>query len=187
MKKILLILFGIFLAACGGQPPTDKALPFASLTPMIADAQPLFDLQSQVDGLNAEVNELETDIVNLESRVAQLEAQLAAYNNAQATDEAVTPTPTVVIWPTSAATSTPSNVITVVANRKVNLRTYTKKNNAGFPIMEIYEPRVQYAQGESFQIIKAPIKADGGIPYYQVVGPRGAGLYVRGSDINIPK
>lgn len=95
------------------------------------------------------------------------------------------PTPTPTNTPTLLATSIPFNAITVVALQKLNLRTFTKTNAVGNPIMVIYEPRVQYFEGETFQVFKQVIFTDGGDRYYLVIGPRGAGLYVRITDVAI--
>ncbi|MEK6222487.1 MAG: hypothetical protein N2D54_09610 [Chloroflexota bacterium] len=185
MKKAFWILIMITLAACnvpGQATPTTADLPYASLTPLVAAAQPALELQAEIDGLNANLNGLETEIANLESQLAQKDAEIAGY---QAEGTRMVTTPTATIRPTSNATSTPTNLVTVVALGKLNLRTYTKTNNAGRPIMVIYEPRVQYQEGETFQVIKAAIQTDGGDLYYLVVGPRGAGLYVRVKDIKL--
>lgn len=185
MKKAFWILIFISLAACGGSSqatPTTADLPYASLTPLVAAAQPALELQAEINDLKSNVNALETEVADLEAELAQLQSDIANYQ-AEGTRMATTPTAT--IRPTSAATSTPSNLVTVVALGKLNLRTYTKTNNAGRPIMVIYEPRVQYQEGETFQVIKAAIQTDGGDLYYLVVGPRGAGLYVRVKDVEI--
>lgn len=186
MKKIILLFTALLLAACGGNASTTNTpgLPFMTLTPLIKSAEPLQELQAKIDGLNADINALSAEVARLQLEISKRDEEIAAYQ-AQATQSAITPTAT--IRPTSAATSTPSNVITVTATRRLNLRHYKKKNASGFPIMLIYEPRVQYQDGESFQVLKPAIRADGGDLYYQVVGPRGAGLYVRATDISVPK
>jgi hypothetical protein len=43
---------------------------------------------------------------------------------------------------------------------------------------------VQYQVGETFQVLKPIIVVDGGDRYYEVVGPRGAGLYVRQANVD---
>ncbi len=82
----------------------------------------------------------------------------------------------------------------IVSDMKLNCMTFTQKDNAGKPIMEIHEPRIQLFKGARFQV-SATHKASekdagdgtvvgtGGIMYYLVVdcpANRSAeGLYVR--------
>ena len=182
MNKTTLLLIIMALSACSlptTATPTQE-LPFESLTPAVASAEPLFEKQGEIDDLKSDINSKETEIAALETEIARLSDEIEAFH-AEQTQMAITPTAT--IRPTSAATSTPSNVMTVVALQKLNLRHFKKTNNAGNPIMLIYEPRIQYQEGETFQVLKPVIFADGGGLYYQVVGPRGAGLYVRTSDV----
>ena len=184
MKKVFLILVAATLAACGGSEETTatQALPFASLTPLVASAQPLFEMQRQIADLKATISVMDTQVAGMET---ELERLADAIDNFQAEGtRSVISTPTATLRPTPRATSTPSNVVTVVALRKLNLRTFTKRNDAGRPIMVIYEPRIQYQEGEIFQVLRQAIQADGGGNYFQVVGPEGAGLYVRQQDID---
>lgn len=178
MRKILWMLIAVGISACDALYPTPSSgqLPYETLTPMVADVQPLLELQATIDGLNGNVGNLEAEIARLELEMEQLDQQLASYYAAE-TQAAITPTATATaIW---VATSTPSNVITVIAVQKVNLRRIKSYNNAGKAIMVIMEPRVQYQIGETLQVLKPIIIVDGGDRYYEVVGPRGAGLYVR--------
>ncbi len=184
MKKTTWLWMVMVLSACSlpttATPPPTQALPFESLTPAVAAAEPMFEMQAELDDLKSNANIKETEIAGLEAEITRLADEIEALN-AELTQMAITPTAT--IRPTSAATSTPSNVMTVVALQKLNLRFFKKSNNAGNPIMLIYEPRIQYQEGEIFQVLKPVVLADGGTRYYQVVGPRGAGLYVRTSDV----
>lgn len=189
MKKYTIffvgIMLGIMLTACGrvASVTDTPGLPFDLLTPPVETAQPDQEMLLLIDSLNASLEMKETEIANLAAEIALRDQEIAAYQ-ADATLNAITPTAT--LWPTSATTSTPSNVMTVVAKLKLNLRYYKKLNNVGKPIMLIYEPRVQYFEGDAFQVLKSAIQVDGGGRYYQVVGPRGAGLYVRSTDIKLP-
>ncbi|MEK6256335.1 MAG: coiled-coil domain-containing protein 22 [Chloroflexota bacterium] len=185
MNKYILIILGLMMAACGRitAATNTPALPFTALTPLVETAQPFLEMQAQIDGLIADVDGLEAEVARLEAEIAQRDVEIAAFQ-AEATQNAITPTAT--IRPTSAATSTPNNVMTVTAKDKLNLRYYKKSNASGYPIMLIYEPRVQYFTGDTFQVLKPVIRADGGDLYYQVVGPRGAGLFVRTTDVTTP-
>lgn len=181
MKKITWIFLMTLIAACSAasaEPTITPSLPYDTLTPLAATADPM---RAQIDQLNAAVHSLETQLADQSNTLAQAQAELASLH-AQGTEAALALTPT--ITPTYQYTPTPSNVMWVVANRKLNLRTIHSYNDAGRPIMVIIEPRVQYQEGEMFLVYIPIILADGGDRYYEVYGPRGAGLYVRTTDVN---
>ena len=81
--------------------------------------------------------------------------------------------------------TTPANVIVVKVKAKANLREITGYTN-NKPVMEIYEPRIQFAPGEWIMVYKPAIVAKDGEELYQVYTPRGRGLYIRVSDTNRP-
>lgn len=185
MKNLLWLLMVVGISACDALYPTPSSaqLPYESLTPLVADAQPLLDLQAEIDGLNGNVGDLEAEVARLELEMSQLQQQLDSY---QAVETQAAYTPTVAPTAVWVATSVPYNVMTVTVVKKVNLRRIKNYNDAGKPIMVIQEPRIQYQVGETFQVLRPWIIADGGSKYYEVVGPRGAGLYARGTDLQVP-
>jgi hypothetical protein len=87
----------------------------------------------------------------------------------------------------------------MVSDVKLNCMTFTRKDNAGKPIMEIHEPRIQLFKGARFQV-SATHKASekdpgdgtvigtGGMKFYLVVdcpANRSAeGFYVRQSEVS---
>lgn len=86
----------------------------------------------------------------------------------------------------------------VVSGPKLNCMTFTRRDSAGKPIMEIREPRVQLLQGARFSVSGVAKASDrdagdgtivgtGGVLYYLVTdcsANRSAeGLYVRQSDV----
>ena len=87
----------------------------------------------------------------------------------------------------------------VVSDVKLNCMTFTKKDNAGKPIMEIHEPRIQLFKGARFQVSATHKASDkdpgdgtvigtGGIKHYLVVdcpANRSAeGFYVRDGEVS---
>lgn len=185
MKKIYWIGLIVFVLSSCEMPiqasPTAQ-LPFASLTPLVATDLPIREKQDEIDNLNKDIDNLDKEVAALGTEIADLQTKIAQFQ-AQGTQFVLDLTPT--ITPTRAVTSTPSNVMTVVALQKLNLRWFKNSNAAGRPIMLIFDPRVQYFTGDTFQVLKPIIQADGGDRYYEVVGPRGAGLFVRLSDVDI--
>jgi outer membrane murein-binding lipoprotein Lpp len=180
MRKTVWMLAAVLISACSGTTETTggSQLPYETLTPMVAAVEPL---QEIIEDLIGNVTDLEAEVARLEMEVAQLQQQLESFHAAE-TQAAITPTATATaVW---VATSTPANVMTVEAVQKVNLRRIKSYNEAGKPIMVIQEPRIQYQVGETFQVIRQWIIVDGGGRYYEVVGPRGAGLYARATDVD---
>ncbi|MDH5507752.1 MAG: membrane lipoprotein lipid attachment site-containing protein [Anaerolineae bacterium] len=191
MKRILVVFTAMLLLAGCGFPRTaanTPELPYASLTPFIATSQSNPVADAQIESLNAGLHSLETQVAALSTQLADKDQQLAGLQ-AEFTRVTILLTPTVTptyqIPPTPLITPTSEYVMAVVALRKLNLRKIDKYNQAGNPIMVIAEPRVQYFEGDIFYVRISPIMADGGSRYYEVVGPRGAGLYVRAEDFKL--
>lgn len=135
------------------------------------------------------------------ARVKQLQAEL---KNAGVTPEVHINVP---LDMSSQEDSTPATPVdeeqtrpAVIRVPKANCRLFTKKDQAGKPIMQIREPRVQLFQGSQFNVSathkagdKDPgdgtVVATGGINHYLVVdcpANRDAeGLYVREPDITL--
>lgn len=124
--------------------------------------------------------------------------QNAPESTEAATEVVVEPTATATLVPpteTLVPTSTcvvPSNVAEVIAHRgedgaKTNLFHVLFNNKAGKPVMDIFEDdngnRIQYEWGDHFFVINEEILGDGGTIWFIVVGPRGAGYFVRNIHI----
>ena len=88
----------------------------------------------------------------------------------------------------------------IVSDVKLNCMTFTQKDNAGKPIMELHEPRIQLFKGARFQVSATHKASDkdlgdgtvtgtGGIKYYLVVdcpAYRSAeGFYVRQGEVSL--
>jgi hypothetical protein len=185
MKKLIWILFTVLIVGCSAfsaAPTLTPALPYETLTPLAATADPYNNLRAEIDALQASVQSLEAQLAQNGTAIAQYQSEIDSLH-LLGTQTALALTPT--IAPTAQYTSTPSNIMSVVATRsKVNLRRIKNYNLAGYPIMVIQEPRVQYLEGEIFYVFIPIVRADGGDTFYQVYGPRGSGLYVRTIDVS---
>jgi hypothetical protein len=67
----------------------------------------------------------------------------------------------------------------VVATRNAPLFEIKEKNASGFPIMVKVDPIIRYVEGDWIVVEDTIIKADGGLLYYKVVRPFGAGYYIQ--------
>jgi hypothetical protein len=82
----------------------------------------------------------------------------------------------------------PSNVYTVVTIAKTLVYFSKRNNSSGYPIMEIYEPRVKFDPGTLAWVYKPKVRADGGGIFYQSYDPDGQSelkVYFRLQDIQI--
>lgn len=186
IKKAYLVL-ALLMAACASASPGTQAAPQQVVA--VEDLQSIVELEGEIASANTQIGNLETQIAGLNAEVDQLNEQVAQMGTerAQAPQETPVPviSPTATLTPTATATTSdvPPGTFYVIANDKLNLREISGYNGAGFPIMVIAEPRVQYEAGEWILVKIGMIKADGGVFYYEVVAPRGGGLYVRVQDV----
>ena len=109
-------------------------------------------------------------------------------------DETVTPTATPEATETATPDGTPVSTtpeipgyqmfVIVTRSGRANLRYDSGDNAAGFPIMLMTKPKVQFDEGTALLVTRAPVKADGDNWYFEVVGPeRGKTFYVRVIDV----
>lgn len=71
----------------------------------------------------------------------------------------------------------------VVAIGSIPVYTYEKENNAGFPIMQKTDPILKFGSGDKIIVNIYPIRADGGLSFYLIVGPQHGGYYVLVDDV----
>lgn len=186
MKRATLILF-LLMTACASASQGTESAPQQVVA--LEDLQSIVDLEGEVESANTRISGLETQVAELNAEIDQLGTQIAQMEvgEGQAAGETATPgaSPTPTQTPTATATTSdvPPGTMYVIAKEKLNLREISGYNGAGFPIMVIVEPRIQYDKGEWILVKTGTIKADGGELYYEVVAPRGAGYYVRTVDV----
>jgi hypothetical protein len=84
--------------------------------------------------------------------------------------------------------SVPSNVVLGQVVGQAVLREIINYNNAGRPVMRIYEPRYIFYGGEQLWLYAEPVLTDGGSYYYEVYDPNFSypvSLFARVIDIEI--
>jgi hypothetical protein len=71
----------------------------------------------------------------------------------------------------------------VVAISGTPVFTYEDENDAGYPIMTKVKPIKRFGAEEKFIVYIYTIRADGGGYFYEVIGPKLSGYYVRVEDV----
>ncbi len=161
-------------AAADGQQPEAQVDP--------AVQAELEQAQQALEAVQLQLTEQAGQIAQLQEAAAQ-QAQAAADQQAaeQVAAEAQptptnTPIPTATAFPTVA--STPSYQKAVIATRNAPMWTYKRTNEAGRPLMVKVEPILRYEEGQEFLVNLNFIVGDGGLKFYEVLGPLYAGYYV---------
>ncbi|MEK6221255.1 MAG: hypothetical protein N2D54_03310 [Chloroflexota bacterium] len=205
MKRVLLFLT-IILAACGPtepqpnqNPPAPSATPAPTSTPAPLVSQPDDSAAEDIANLQATVESALLSLTASANQAASLQSQVDDLQSQIDANQAVVP----IVSGSSSTTgsgastsggggtefiptpTTPANVIAVKVKVKANLREIAKYTN-NKPVMEIYEPRIQFAPGEWILVYKPAIVASDGEELYPVYSPRGRGLYIRVGDTNRP-
>ena len=133
------------------------------------------DLQAAFAALTAQAEELQ----DLEEQLATINAGPTATNTLSATLP-----PTNTPYPT-ATYGLPEGQSYVIAKGNAPLWEKKGENKSEFPIMQKTKPVVRYESGDRFLVWAIPIRADGSLEFYQVVGPIGSGKYVLISDVTL--
>ena len=168
--------------------PTSESTPTSTAVPPTHTSAAPTSTPTQGLDVMATLVVIQAALDTASAKIATLEAK----NNATSLPQPTSTThysPTSQIPQSSPTPSTPSNVTTaVIISSKANLR-YTKKNNdAGNPIMLIYEPRIKLDQGSYTWIYKEAIMSDGGIIYFEIHDPDGVVttvFYIRKVDVQV--
>jgi hypothetical protein len=207
MKKnyLVLILLTVFLlSACQSAIPEsamETAVSLVILTSSseesIDDPEPQTDLGA-VATSNAKIEEANAQLENanllLTEQATKNEALQAELNQAYilltptiTSTPQDTPTPTITPSPTLKPTFTeevmPWYHSYVEAVGTIPIYEYEDENDAGFPIMQKTSPIVKISDGDEFIVNTTKVRADGGVNFYQIVGPKHKGYYVRIGDV----
>ncbi len=209
MKKkgfTIIIFLTVFMSACGtslSETALQTAVSEAILTSSVGEpleTQVSVENETVLDDI-ASLQELDNVKTKLEEAQIALTLQAERINELQSELEQIYPllTPTKTIEPpesavTPQATQTPSPSATqsggllfnqkyVVAIGSIPVYTYEKENEAGYPIMQKAEPIKKFEAGEKIIVNIYPIRADGGLSFYLVIGPKHGGYYILADDI----
>ena len=164
----------------------------------------------QIDGTDEALTTMENlvrreDMENIQSLLEEarieLTQQAETINNLQAELDQIYPllTPTITIEPptptgTSEITATPTPSATqsggllfnqkyVITTNSIPVYTYNKENDAGYPIMYKTEPLRKFDPGDKIIVNIYPVRADGGLNFYLVIGPEHGGYYILVNDV----
>ena len=195
MKRLLIILTALILAACGAaaaQPESQApAVPKtarqtdSSVAPISKSNSPAKQEDADLDEIYAALTESAQDIADLQKQVNALGTQVAQLSNKPVVTGGGTGGDSTTGGGPSPTATIPANVVTVKVKTKANLRGVVEIKD-GKMVMEIVEPRIQFAPGEWIMVYRPSIFDADGEEYYAVFTARGAGLYIRVSDTNRP-
>lgn len=136
--------------------------------------------QTEFDEVKQQLDEAQIKLTDQAGLIAALQEDLQKAQYSPTPQPTVIPTNT----PTPIPSSTPTIVVTpadqkaVIAARNAPFWTFKQENDAGKPIMIKVEPIARYEAGQEFVVKTWTVLADGGLRFYPIVGPRGAGFYV---------
>lgn len=207
MKKqyLVFVMLSVFLlSACQSSIPEsamETAVSLVILTSSseesIEDPVPQTDLGAVAtsDARIAEANaQLDNANLKLTEQAAVNEALQAELDQAYILlTPTITPTPQDTPTPTITPSPTPIPTFTEVvmpwyhsyveAIGDVPIYEYEDENDAGFPIMQKTSPIVKISDGKEFIVNTTKVRADGGENFYEIVGPKHKGYYVRIGDV----
>ncbi|HKJ27790.1 MAG TPA: hypothetical protein VJ965_09145 [Anaerolineales bacterium] len=179
-------------------PPTETQIPPQAYTPTSTLGQEIIILTHETPDIiltsanlqiaqnNLDLTQAANQIATLESQSDILKTQLAAASTQAASAGSSSSS--------SSSTSSsgnyniPSNVYTVTTTTKAVIYITKRDNDAGYPIMQIYEPRVKFPPGTLTWVYKEVIRADGADYFYQSYDPDGQSelkAYFRLQDIQV--
>ena len=204
--SIFLLVSGIIFSACGASLSETALQTAVSEAIMTSSAEDSIQLDSTDDVISivedmVSKEEMENIQSLLESARIDLTQQAETINILQAELEQIYPllTPTITIelpTPTGtaeiAATPTPSATQTggllfnqkyVITTNSIPVYTYDDENDAGFPIMYKTEPIRKFDAGDKIIVNIYPVRADGGLYFYLVIGPQHGGYYILVNDV----
>ena len=129
----------------------------------------------QLSTLEAEANLLKTQVVKSEDSANDDENDNSNNNNNNNNNN-------------NDGFDVPSNVYVVVTTQKAVVYITKRNNDAGYPIMEPYVPRVKLEPARKAWVYKSSIRADGNDTFYESYDPDGNAelkVYFRAQDIQI--
>ena len=192
-------------------PPTSTQIPTINSTPTSTLEQHIIILTHETPDLmltsanlqlgqsNLELTQAANQIATLENQSSALKTQLSAASTQAAAIPAVGSTSGSSSSGSSGSSSggstsgssnqsVPSSIYTAVATSKTLVYFTKRDNNAGYPIMEIYEPRVKFQPGTVVWVYPEVIRADGADYFYKSYDPDGQSsmdAYFRYQDIQV--
>jgi hypothetical protein len=203
----MIFVFATLLSACGtslSETALQTAVSEAIMTSsaggesdqgQIAGGDPAENtvLKSDFDQVEAVLKEAQIELTQQASKINELQTVLdALYPLLTPSNTTEPPTPT--NTPQSTATLSPSATPTisggllfnqkyVVAVGNIPIYTYTKENDAGYPIMKKVEPIQKFGDGQKIIVNLYPVRADGGLNFYLVIGPQHGGFYINVDNV----
>jgi len=147
--------------------------------------------QTELDDTKAQLSDAQVQLTAQAAKVIELQVELErVYSLLTPTNTPEPPPITNTPQPTSTPEPTATNQGGLLYNQKyviapegVPVYTYEDENEAGYPIMFKVNPVKKFSAGEKIIVSIYPIRGDGGIYYYLVVGPSLGGYYIPVGDV----
>jgi len=142
------------------------------------------NLQSSLDEARIELT-LQAETINeLQEELERVFLLLTPIITAELPTPTGTPATTITPSPTETqAGGLLYNQKYVIATGSAPVYTYDKENDAGFPIMYKTDPIRKFDSGSKIIVNRYPIRADGGLYFYLVIGPQHGGYYILVSNV----
>lgn len=151
--------------------PTTTPIPVTPLEPILLtlEAQNV-EMQRTLEALGNENQSLQADVDRLNVQLQAAQSQTVQNPTSSVIDGQA--------WP--------EGVTDVVFVERSHVWGVVGKNNLDRPIMEVYQPRIDFMAGQILQVYTKRIKVDGGGIFYEIFDPDGVVsvvLYLRDTDI----
>jgi hypothetical protein len=158
-----------------------------AVTAMDTELQTEFDnAKAQLRDAHLQLTDQAENILALQEELDQVYPLLTPSNTPPLPTATNTPLATATFIPSPTSTQTDGllfNQKYVVAISGTPVFTYEDENDTGYPIMTKVKPVKRFESGEKFIVNIYPIRADGGGSFYEVIGPKLSGYFVRVEDV----
>ena len=161
--------------------PIETEITDVIMTPMenMVPKEELDNLQFLLEEAQIELTQQAEAINELQTELEGVYILLTPTNTTEPSTITETPQSTITPFPTETQTGgLLYNQKYVITTGSTPVYTYEKENDAGFPIMYKTDPIRKFDSGVKIIVNRYPVRADGGLYYYLVVGPQHGGYYI---------
>jgi hypothetical protein len=165
----------VFGGRVWGTSEVDQIIDEAKQTAELAN-ETIGQLEGELDEQEGSLSEQEQDIAELNAIIADLLANEEEITILPAPEATAEPVATEPVIPDGAI------FVIVVKNSQLGVFEAHAYNDAGRPIMVKVQSGA-YLEGEAILVLAEKVKSDGGKLFYEIVGPRYAGMYVLADQV----
>lgn len=161
--------------------PIETEITDGILTPMenMVPKEELDNLQLLLEEAQIELTQQAEAINELQTELQGVYLLLTPTNTTEPSTITETPQSTSTPFPTETqAGGLLYNQKYVITTGSTPVYTYQKENDSGFPIMYKTDPIRKFDSGAKIIVNRYPVRADGGLYFYLVIGPQHGGYYI---------